>query len=236
MVFTTATQHAGYGTEATDYVGPVPATFNTDDLILAQIVANTSTGDGVTTPAGTWPELVGGTGALAVTGSVGYWWGWHRVTAAEAASPPASLTFALGTARTGNIMITRVTGHNPANPFNTAVSSATSSGTTTVVPGVTTTIAGCLLAGGGSLQSGTSESISSPSGWTEDDTTCLLTLGRGQVAGHLQLGAAGATGDQTWNKTSSLAGASFMVALNPAVSAPPPPLTRNTNRLWRIRG
>jgi hypothetical protein len=217
-----ADHSAGYGTATDTYSGPVP-TINEGDLIDASIVANTSTNDSVTPPSGWTTLLDDGAGGLAVTGGNGYWWGWHEVTAGEAASPPASWDFVLGTARTGNVIIRRITGHKQGDPFDTAVSSTSGSFSDTVpltIAGVTTSVDNCTLIGFANVQSGTSRTLTeptSPGTWTEDDTTCTLSYGRGQDVAHYDLGAAGATGDVSWYQSgASLAGAAGMIAVQPA--------------------
>lgn len=220
--------YVGSGTTTTTYNVPVPTGLQENDLIFVQMVTNTSVADTVTPPDANWHVIV----ASAVTGSVGFAWYYHFVTAAEAASPPSSWTFTLSTARTGNFIYQRFRGWTPTAPFENkngsgptadvslAESHVYPTGTiTTTVPGVTTSQADCVLVGGANLQSATTESVSVPTGWTSDKTTCLLTLGRGQVAGHLALTASGATGNQVFNKTLALAGSGFMLALVPESTA-----------------
>lgn len=224
-VVASAGHTTGYSVATDLYEAVVPASISAGDLILAQIVANTSATDSVTPPSG-WVNLLNsGTDALLVSGSDGYAWYWHLVTAGEAASPPANWPFTLGSPRTGNIITVQVTGHDTTSPFDTAVSHVAGSFSTTTpltVPAVTTSVADCLLVGGCNVQSASSRTITIPTGWTQDDTTCTLNIGRGQTAAHLTLGAAGSTGDQDWYESdTSLPGAAFMVAVAPAGSAPP---------------
>jgi hypothetical protein len=218
-----ADHSSGYGTATDTYSGPVPGTINEGDLIDASIVAFTTANDSVTPPSGWTTLLDDGAGGLAVSGGNGYWWGWHEVTAGEAASPPASWDFVLGTARTGNVIIRRITGHKQGDPFDTAVSSTSGSFSDTVpltIVGVTTSVDNCTLIGFANVQSGASRTLTeptSPDTWTEDDTTCVLSYGRGQDVAHYDLGAAGATGDVSWYQSgASLAGAAGMIAVQPA--------------------
>jgi hypothetical protein len=221
VAFTIDSDYAGYTVAATDYVGPVPATIAEGDLILAQIaIAYSSALVSPAPPDGSWTALV----ADAQTGSaVEYSWWWHLVTASEASSPPESWTFTLSDARTGNIIITRITGHLVGDPFNTSVSTTAgsySNSSPLTLTAVTTTVADCLLVGGASINSASSRTITIPSGWTQDDTTCTLGYGKGQTAAHYQLGAAGSTGDIDWYQSgTSLSGAGFMIAVAPASSA-----------------
>lgn len=204
--------YTGYSSTSSTFAAPVPPTIAQNDLILAQIATNSSTADTITAPDASWTALIGSS----VTGGVGYAWYWHLVTSAEAATPPSAWNFTLSTARTGNVITSRITGHNTSSPWDTAVSSATSGTSSITVTGVTTSQSDCLLVGGGNLQSATSDSISVPTGWTQDTSTCTLTLGRGQVTGHLAVPTAGATGNQTFTKTSALAGAAFIAAVAPS--------------------
>lgn len=241
MAFTVAAAHAaGYNTTTSTYAGPVPASIAENNLIFAQVVANTSNADAITPPAG-WTVLWdNGSGAFVVSGSCGIYVAYHLVTAAEAATPPASWDFGLGTARAGNIIITRVTGHNPADVLDTAISTdvgSFSDATPLTCAALTSTVANALAIGGCVVQSASSRTITEPSGWTQDDTTCGLDYGRGADIAHLVLGSAGSTGAVDWYQSgSSLSGAAWMVVVAPAVSAPPHAIARNSNRVWRIHG
>jgi hypothetical protein len=203
---------------ATAYPAVVPVTggaLAAGDLIVAPLCTNTTLADAVTLPDSSWAAIVP---SSVVSAAVGWGVWWHFVTAAEAASPPASWPFALATARAGNMISARYRGVDRLIPFDTAVSSITSGTTTRNVPSVTTLTPGCLLVGGANLQSATTQTIGVPPGWTQDDTTCGLSAGRGQVMGHLQLPTAGATGIQTFTASSALSGAGWMIALRPAAS------------------
>lgn len=235
--------HAGYSVAATTYEGPVPGTINEGDLIDALVVANTSSNDSVTPPSG-WTTLIDdGAGGLALSGAVGYWWGWHEVTSAEAASPPSSWDFVLGTARTGNVIIRRTTGHKVGDPWNTAVSTVAGSysdSTPLTIPGVTTDADDCTLLGFANVQSASSRTIdqpTSPGTWTEDHSTCTLGIGRGQDALSYELGSAGATGNvDVYQSGSSLAGAAGMIAAQPSdIGSLVPPVSRPL-RTWRVHG
>lgn len=242
---TVATSHTGYSSTTATYAGPVPGTIVEGDLILAQLVSATSTADSITMPDGTWTELVGGSGSYSVVSSIGYYWAWHQVTAAEAASPPSSWDFTLGTARAGSIMITRVTGHDTSSPFDTSVQTAAGSASDSSplnVTGSTSTVDDALLIGGAVVNSATSRTITEPvvpGAWTEDDTSCGQGYGKGQDAAHYGLGTAGATGTIPWYISgNTLAVAAWHVVVAPAppaTSAPPlHQLARNRNQIWRI--
>lgn len=211
--FTVATAHQGYAVASATFSAPVPATINTGDLILFQYVTNSTVADTITPPASvTELPLIGSS----VVGGNGYAWFWHLVTAAEAATPPATWDFALSTARTGNIMTTRVTGHNLVTTFDTAVGKVAAAASAYAVSSLTTTVANTLLIGGANLQSATNQSCAADGSWTQDDTTCGLTLGRGQIAVHQAGGAAGVKGGWTWTQTAALAGEAFVIAVRPA--------------------
>jgi len=216
--------HNGYATATTTYAGPVPGTINEGDLIDALLVSNVDGATTVSMPDGTWTELVGGGGSYATSGGNGYYWAWHEVTAAEAASPPASWDFTLGTARTGNIIIRRTTGHLVGDPFNTAVSTVSGSfsdSSPLTIPAVTTDVDECTLLGFANVQSASSRTIdepTSPGTWTEDDSSCTESIGRGQDALSYEFGSAGSTGDvDVYQSGSSLPGAAGMIAVQPAV-------------------
>lgn len=213
--FTIATSHFGDATAGrTTWPAPVPPVIHQNDLILFQYVANNTAALTVTPPAAvTETPLI----ASSLVGANAYFWYWHLVTAGEAATPPASWDFTTSApAGGGNIMTTRITGHNVATPFDTAVAQVAAASSAYAVAAVTTGTAGCLLVGGANIQSATTQSCAADGSWTQDDSTCTLTLGRGQIAVHQLAGAAGSHGGWTWTQTAALAGEAFNIAVRAA--------------------
>lgn len=231
-----ADHSAGYSVATDTYAAPVPA-LASRMLVLASITTNTSSNDSVTPPSGWTTLLDDGAGGLRLTGSVGFWWGWHEVTDAELVSPPASWDFVLGASLTGNVDVQAVTGHRVGNPFATAIAYTVGSISDTVpltVAGLTVPADNSLMVGGCTLQSGSTRSLTVPTSWTQDDTTCLLGYGRGQTVAHLAVDA-GATGDQDWYQSdTSLAAAGWQVIIAPAATIPVLPV--RANQVWRTHG
>jgi hypothetical protein len=118
----------------------------------------------------------------------------------------------LSTAVKWNAGVENFHGVDPANPWDTAASGATSaSATTLTVPGVTTTTPGAMLVGGVGLNS-TTGTATPPSGWTElgEPTGAQDTVLAGQARP-----TAGGTGNATWTFSSSLTSTGWLRALKP---------------------
>ncbi|GAA1273039.1 hypothetical protein GCM10009609_40160 [Pseudonocardia aurantiaca] len=140
--------------------------------------------------------------------------GYYRVlTAADAAG--TSWTWTISSAEKWNGGVTRYTGVDTANPFDSAVSSATnlsSTGTSVAVPGVTTVSPGAVLIGGLGAN-GTTPLTTPPTGWT---LSWQSTGAQIASQAYRPQPAAGATGNQQWTISEGRAVAAWVVALRPA--------------------
>lgn len=122
-----------------------------------------------------------------------FWFSWKQAGGSE----PSTYTFTRSVNTTGPIVVAlfRVTGADPANPFDVYAGVSAASGASSVIPSVTATNGGLLL----SVlhkQNNVAPAITPPSGMTSlfDDSS----LANSATSAATQTIAAGATGTKTW--------------------------------------
>jgi len=192
----------------------------------------------VDTPSGTTaaPVITPPSGAVALVastltsgsstsmlGSAVYY---KRVTAAEAAAPPASYPFGFDAAYDGTWSVSRFRGVDAASPFaistdSVAVAAATStSSVSKTSPSVTTTADAAMLVAGVTHRSGSATLTSGdPAGYTRAAYGFALG-GRGHAVAYASQATAGASTTAVWRESSGGVGIAWQTALRPAATAP----------------
>ncbi|MCV2491114.1 PKD domain-containing protein [Geodermatophilus sp. YIM 151500] len=183
-----------------------PASVSAGSLLVAQFTADD--GPGVTAAPDGWTPVINPLSINARATVFAY----YKVAGS---SEPASYAWQLSTPVKWNGGITAYTGVDPANPFDSAASTASNLGTnstTLTVPGVTTTQPGALLVGGVGMN-GSSVAVTPPSGWTEnwEGTNAQVAESARQSRP-----TAGATGNATWTFGTAGITAGWLRALRPA--------------------
>jgi PKD repeat protein len=204
-----ASSTAGSTTAVDTVVVPRPAGVRAGDVLIAQITADGAPAVGPL-PAG-WSAVL--TGPLSLGGNA-------RVAAyvhvvGDLAAEPAGYRWGLSTPVKWNAGITAFSGVDPADPFDTAVSTAVNTGyssSSLTVPGVGTGTAGSVLVGGVGLDS-SAAGVTAPTGWTES-----AEAGGAQTAelAYRAMPTAGASGSATWTLPKATAAAGWITALRPA--------------------
>jgi PKD repeat protein len=207
-----ASSSAGSTTAATDVVLPRPAGVAAGDLLIAQITVD-ATPTMAALPAG-WTTV---TPTMNVAGGAKVYVYHHLVT--DPAVEPDTYRWQLSAPQKWGAGMSVFTGVDPANPFDTAATSAldtTYAATSFTVPGVTTVTDGAMLVGGVGLDNMTAL-VSEPAAWTEAWETTGTQVSE---LAHRQTGTAGATGNLTWSLSKPAAAGGWVRALRPAPRVP----------------
>lgn len=221
---------SAFTTATTTFAIPAPTTggaLAAGDVLIANVVWDTasSTAPSVSLPSG-WVALtsleVMGTGTTAM-----HFYGLaHVVTAAEAASPPASWAVTTSTGYVGNVTVARFRGVDTADLLSVSapasgysVAHYTSVVGAKVAPLVTVDTGNSMLVTGSMHRSNSSTITSVDTGYTIAASVSAQAAGR---AGGLAYKSQAATGDSTtatWNTSTTNTGSVWQTAL---AQAPPP--------------
>jgi PKD repeat protein len=210
-----ASSSASSTTAVADVAISRPDGVRAGDVLVAQITADGAP-DLTTVPADWTPVL---TKPLNIAGNARVFAYSHVV--ADPATDPASYTWQLSVAQKWGAGMTAFSGVDPANPFDTAASTAvdtTYTATKITVPGVATVTEGAVLIGGVGLDNMT-VSVTQPTGWTEAWESSGAQVS--ELARRPD-GTPGPTGDVSWSLSKAAAGAGWIRALKPVPGSSAP--------------
>jgi hypothetical protein len=203
-----ASSTAGSTTAAQQVGIARPAGVVAGDVLIAQITSDAAPSMSVV-PGG-WSGVLAG--PLTLSGNARVFVYWHVV--ADPAAEPGSYVWQLSAAQKWNGVLTAFSGVDTADPFDTAVSTA-SNGSYSVasltVPGVTTVAPGAMLVGGLGMDS-SAAGVTPPTGWTE---SAEGSGGQNAELAYRSMPTAGASGSATWTQPRATASAGWLRALRP---------------------
>ena len=185
------------------------------DFVLVQFgINNTAAGSFTTVPSGWVPLFTTNPYWLTPSNTIAAFYKfasnepstWNFVYSAVAGAPGSAIVFA-------------ASGVDTTNPINVLSAMSTGGSATHIAPGVTTTVANCIQIAGAIHQSGTTQDLASPAGWTEVGSTYVdgaTAAGRIGAIAHNGNVALGATSTATFTGTQALTGIAWQAALTPS--------------------
>jgi len=202
-----------FGTATPNYTVNKPTGIIDGDFLLIQFgINNTAAGTFTTVPSGWIPLFTTNPYWLTPSNTIAAFYKF-------ASSEPSTWGFVYSATSAASAIVFAASGVDTGSPINILSTMDTGGNATHIAPSITTTVANCIQIAGAIHQSGTTQDLASPAGWTEVGSTYVdgaTAAGRIGAIAHNGNVALGATSTATFTGTQALTGIAWQAALRPA--------------------